>query len=714
MKRTEPPPLATWMLEHFTPADRDQALAGDLLEDFYFGRSDGWYWRQALSACGIAWLKYLRARASLLVFALLWSMLAPAWKMFADNIESSPIFASTGQNIVAPLAGFAAWTALNSAFLWAGTCIYALSQIGSGRTFRAKKLRRAFLLAPLVFLPTYFIVFVLGDLYQFYLFVGATIPPTLLGQVLDLGRLENTYRIPYIVTMLWALWGAVPQPAHSSQQPFIESSPADSSTQIDPVAPASRLNPFSLKRFFGLMVGAGLVNAMIASFMLCLLPESHRPTFGSLLIRATAYVALGAVSGVAGAWFYWQNPSSPFRKSSPIPFSLFAIVCAAGWVWVPSMMLFSEQISPVTALVAGIAATLLAVGLRKATFLTFAPAQNSSSTNEPERAELFAESLYRARPEVQGYLIAICLYAAGWALTDHSNLTAAALCALSAFLFVWKRTFPRDPDVDASRGYKRAALRLTLVTIPAVLVTVWALLDGVTHRNRAAEMNVALAASNENSASDDAHQKSKPPSSAYGLGGYESIILWPPPAKKQIVPPLPEMSLLAPGTTQPLIIPFSGQYWYVQPPNKIPGPTAHQVHGTPLGAEIASINSVPLVMDAHQTLGGAIPIKRCGEVQVEIENRDNRIGVIALAVLLTDAASPKNSTLYLGQQSIVSTEPEHFSYKSGPVFETLRFFVPASAKMRRFDEITVMMLPDIEHALIGPKIAIKQFQLFPR
>ena len=71
-------------------------------------------------------------------------------------------------------------------------------------------------------------------------------------------------------------------------------------------------------------------------------------------------------------------------------------------------------------------------------------------------------------------------------------------------------------------------------------------------------------------------------------------------------------------------------------------------------------------------------------------------------------------TLLLGEQSIASTKPEHFSYKSEPVFETLRFSVPATAKIRRFDEITVMMLPDVEHALVGPKIAIKQFQLLPR
>jgi hypothetical protein len=208
------------------------------------------------------------------------------------------------------------------------------------------------------------------------------------------------------------------------------------------------------------------------------------------------------------------------------------------------------------------------------------------------------------------------------------------------------------------------------------------------------------------------HQKAK--SSAHGLGGYESLILWPIPEKKQIVPPLAETTLLAPGTTQPVIIPFNGEYWYMQPPNKIPGPTAHHARGTPLGEEIASINSVPLIMDAHQALRTPVPVARCREIQVEIENRDNKIGVIAMAILLTDAASLKKQTLYLGQQPIVSTEPEHFAFKSGSAFETLHFSLPASTKMRKFDEITVMLLPDVEHALVGPKIAIKQFQLFPR
>ncbi len=99
---------------------------------------------------------------------------------------------------------------------------------------------------------------------------------------------------------------------------------------------------------------------------------------------------------------------------------------------------------------------------------------------------------------------------------------------------------------------------------------------------------------------------------------------------------------------------------------------------------------------------------------VDIQNRDNQPGVIALAVLLRDSTHPRKPELYLGQQPIESTQPMHFTFKSTPVFETLRFSVPAHATLRRFDEITVMLLPDVNHAMVGPKIAIREFQLFPR
>jgi hypothetical protein len=177
------------------------------------------------------------------------------------------------------------------------------------------------------------------------------------------------------------------------------------------------------------------------------------------------------------------------------------------------------------------------------------------------------------------------------------------------------------------------------------------------------------------------------------------------------VPPvLLHRDLLAPGTVHPLVIRFTGPYWFVQPPHSTPGPAAHQAHGTPLAVNIAAINSTPLVMQAHQYLSMPVRTARCREIQVEIENSDDNSGAISMAMLLTDGISPRKPTLYLGQQVIMSSGFD----KQSPHLETLRFSVPENPSVRRFDEISIVLLPDFEHEFVAPKIAIQQFQLFPR
>jgi len=716
MRRTEAPPLATWLLEHGIPGDYDEALAGDLLEEFRSGRSDGWFWRQVLAACAVSWGRSLRARIPLFVFALIWSMMAPAWKVFTDGIESAlsidRILQSFGPVWV--FAALAVWLLLNSIFLWAGISVFVLFQAGLREVFRGKMLRRAFLLASLIFLPIYGVTWVWGSLYWYSFFANTKMATTPLGQIADLQMLSGAIRLPYFIALFAALWSAVPQSIRTSQLQLVDSPPIESSTPYDSLQPESTLGVYTVKRFFGLMVGAGLINAMLAGILLCRLPGFYSPTFSTLLVRSILHIVIGVIAGVGGSWLYWKNPSSPIRERSPIPFPLFALICASGWIWVPPMAIFSEQLSPATAIVAAIGAGFLAIGLRYATFSVFAPAVPAASY-ESEDDELFSQSLYRAPWEAQGYVITFLLYAGGCALAMRLNLIAAALFALCAFLFAWNRTFARDQDLDARREYKRAALRLALVFIPAILVTIWALLDGVAHRNYIAGVNAARSTAEAASANEDASEQTKSPPSATGISGYQSVILWPVPEKKRILPPLPpQPSFLAHGTTKPLIIKFDGPYWYFQPPHKGPSPRAFQVRGTPLVHDFQTNNFASLIMEAHQTLGTSIPLARCREIQVGLLNSDNRRGIINLAVLLADSSSPGRSQLYIGQQPVASSLPANFGFKSKPAGETLRFPIPNPAKIRKFDQITVMFFPDASNYDIGPKVAIDQFQLIPR
>jgi len=259
--------------------------------------------------------------------------------------------------------------------------------------------------------------------------------------------------------------------------------------------------------------------------------------------------------------------------------------------------------------------------------------------------------------------------------------------------------------LGVGREYRRATVRLACVVIPAVLVTAWALMDGVARRNHVVTVRP------EDGGTDVSLHKG----GVSGIGGYESVILWPYPEKKQILPPVKfEEGLLAPGTTRPLVVRFDGPYWYVQPPDDRPGPTAHQAQGTPLKVGIESGNKLPLIMEAHQRLRGLIRLSLCREIGVEVMNRENKPGAIAMRLRLTNAMLPGANSVLLEEQPVLSSQPGHFVEKESPVFETLRFAVPARARIRAFNEITVVVMPDAGHAKVGPRIAVRQFEFVPR
>ncbi|HEV3037422.1 MAG TPA: hypothetical protein VHA33_06515 [Candidatus Angelobacter sp.] len=54
--KSNPPALATWLLDHFCAVANKDALAGDLLEQYQQGRPAAWYWRQVMTA--IQWWRH--------------------------------------------------------------------------------------------------------------------------------------------------------------------------------------------------------------------------------------------------------------------------------------------------------------------------------------------------------------------------------------------------------------------------------------------------------------------------------------------------------------------------------------------------------------------------------------------------------------------------------------------------------------------------------
>ncbi|HEV2246272.1 MAG TPA: hypothetical protein VGW37_06435 [Terriglobia bacterium] len=89
MTQSKPPALASWMLSHLMWGGRNEALAGDLLEEFQRRRSVAWYWRQVISAIFASFANELRAD-----WVMVWTILFTtvwAYSLYAIPIIAWPV-----------------------------------------------------------------------------------------------------------------------------------------------------------------------------------------------------------------------------------------------------------------------------------------------------------------------------------------------------------------------------------------------------------------------------------------------------------------------------------------------------------------------------------------------------------------------------------------------------------------------------------------------
>jgi hypothetical protein len=219
MKRREPPATATWLLQHFSPGKRNEALAGDLLEEFQSGRSAGWYWSQVLGAIALGWFRESLAHPSVLFFAALWSMAAPSWYVVADKIEND-LTAFNGLLAGLPfpwsLIGYFGWPlTVWLSFIWMGAGLYLFFQIWITRSFHHIQWRRRLLLSVSVYIALYAGMCVLA----------AFLPPghavdrrtlTLLNAITDLRTYAWQGRFFSFVTVFFILLAGTPDWSETS------------------------------------------------------------------------------------------------------------------------------------------------------------------------------------------------------------------------------------------------------------------------------------------------------------------------------------------------------------------------------------------------------------------------------------------------------------------------------------------------------------------
>jgi len=158
MKRNNPPAVATWILEHLCPAGRNDALAGDLLEEFRQGRSSLWYWRQVLAAIAVGCAKEARTQWLVMVFSVLWTVPVPALDIFVlRRIEMTRFFAQRWDlawpySTIADLGLTVGWNIL---YVWAGL-LFAFAVVSMAmRGIKVQRITRALWISALIYMAVF-------------------------------------------------------------------------------------------------------------------------------------------------------------------------------------------------------------------------------------------------------------------------------------------------------------------------------------------------------------------------------------------------------------------------------------------------------------------------------------------------------------------------------------------------------------------------------
>ncbi|WP_263350706.1 hypothetical protein [Acidicapsa acidisoli] len=149
MRAACPPAVATWLLDHLC-AERNEALAGDLVEEYFGGRSAGWYWRQVMAAIAIGGAQRVRTAWPEVMFAAFWTAVSP-WLRYVqirmlddDGAALQRIWRTDGPWATRFDSSTDVFVFLS--VLWLGVTLYVVFYSLLGESFDVSRLLRALLL----------------------------------------------------------------------------------------------------------------------------------------------------------------------------------------------------------------------------------------------------------------------------------------------------------------------------------------------------------------------------------------------------------------------------------------------------------------------------------------------------------------------------------------------------------------------------------------
>jgi hypothetical protein len=428
------------------------------------------------------------------------------------------------------------------------------------------------------------------------------------------------------------------------------------------------------------------------------LPTAHTLPWTTIFSLSVKYIVLVAVGGAIGTSIPWF-----FLKVKP-SFSLISLwkIVAVGWIFFPCIILFYRRQSPWMFPALALATVAVTFSLRRLFPSSATPDEGKLPYwHNADLPSLYGLPITDFRP-VRALFLAICAQAALILAIADRPLLAGIFLAICLSLLVWRWSAFDGSVIQQFAGRRQSVL----LSAFAICFTVLALLPWVAGKSYGSKEVLRRPAL----ITHESRESDVPGSD------YVGIILWPPPIKKtEIVPPRPHATSFAIGkASKPVVILFDGQYWYFKAPSKRPGPRAHIAHGRATFVNVHSTDSAPLLMEAYQNLGTAIDLGCCSEIDVAITNADVRPGTIALGIRLADSGSIGEPSQDLGERTIVSSKAAQIPLNRPPVEEVLRFPIPQSTTIHRFDEITITFLSARERARGGAKVSIQNFTLIPR
>jgi hypothetical protein len=443
------------------------------------------------------------------------------------------------------------------------------------------------------------------------------------------------------------------------------------------------------------LIAAGLIEALIVAYC-CQLPRASSLTLRTLVFTALKYVAMSTLAAGVGAWTFHN-----LRKSqSPLSYRVLVILGGPSWVMITPIVLFFRQDSAWTLLGVSIASALTAVCIRN-----LLPGEDLVTAAVPtyvhtEKPLLYWPPAEPAPKPWRAIFLSVGLYGTAVMLFTGRLFTACLLAAASVFVMAWQ-FFSSSPRLLSASTLRK---QLASVAVIAFLLTCIALFPWLKQQ----KLDIA-GKSMEHLRTVSASERQ--PQSTLTGAGYQGVILWTLPQKKESLPPTPNVFSPQSGeSAKPFVIPFDGAYWYFQAPNLSPGSQAHEAHGDPLMVNIHSSNFLPLLMEVHQQIASSMALSCCSELRMDIKNGDSHLRNVHFAVVLTDSLTPGRPSQYLGEQPVLSSQAAH----TFPVDETLTFPIPTHSLIQKFDQITVIVMPSETWSENGAKIAIRQFAFMPR